>query len=132
MRPQTFFAALVPLFLVGAAAIAGPVEECSVQSGSQVEIGNCLVPVAEAADLVMAQALEFATADARETDAATGRAVAVPALEAAQQAWLAFRDQHCDYVGATFGGGSGTGIAIQGCRIEMARARADALMRFVH
>ena len=63
-------------------------------------------------------------------DDVTGRTVALPALEKAQAAWLAYRAIHCDYVGATFGGGSGTGIGINSCRIELGRSRAELLMRY--
>ena len=62
---------------------------------------------------------------AKELDDVTGRTVALPALEKAQAAWSAYRDTHCDYVGATFGGGSGTGIGINSCKIELARSRAE-------
>ena len=72
----------------------------------------------------------FAMAAARELDEITGRDAAVPALEASQAAWSAYRDAHCDYVGATFGGGSGTGIGIDACRVEVGRARVDTLLRY--
>ncbi len=75
--------------------------------------------------------LSFAMNAAKELDETTGRAVAEPALEAAQAAWDAYRNDHCDYVGATFGGGSGTGIAINSCRIELGRDRADTLLRYL-
>ncbi len=67
---------------------------------------------------------------AKALDAETGRPGTVAALEAGQKAWAAYRDDHCAYVGATFGGGSGTGIAIRSCRIDLGRARTDQLMRF--
>ncbi len=80
--------------------------------------------------MVRRHGLGFVTASAQELDTVTGRKVAVPALEAGQAAWVAYRDLHCEFVGATFGGGSGTGAAIRGCRIELGRARADALLEF--
>ncbi len=112
-------------------ATAGPVEECSVQFNSQIEIGNCVGAAEDAADAAMELALGFAMNAAAEIDDATGRSMAVPALEASQTAWIAYRDQQCAFVGTTFGGGSGTGIASHGCRVELARDRADALMEIV-
>ena len=108
-------------------AQADPSLECSVSASSQVEIANCLGEVAEAADTALATVLEFAQNSAAELDGITERDVAVPALETAQSAWLSYRDAQCEYAGALFGGGSGTGIEIQSCRIELTRARIKAL-----
>ena len=80
----------------------------------------------------MQVALGFAMEAAKSLDTVTEREAALPALEAGQAAWSAYRDQHCEYVGVTFGGGSGTGMAIRGCRIELARARTNALMGFTN
>ncbi|MFN9955020.1 MAG: lysozyme inhibitor LprI family protein [bacterium] len=71
--------------------------------------------------------LSFARAAAEQLDADTGRPESVPALEASQAAWEAFRDAQCGYIGSTWAGGSGTGSAIGACRIELARDRIDAL-----
>ncbi len=106
--------------------MASPDMECS--GSSQVEIAACLAEVEETVDGVVATTLGFATAAAKELDEVTGRDVAVKALEAGQAAWSAYRDAHCEFVGATYGGGSGTGIAIRSCRIELGRARARDLM----
>lgn len=102
--------------------------ECSIANASQVEIGNCLRAMEETVDKVVDIAMGFAMEAAQELDATTGRKVAVPALTSSQQAWSAFRDAHCEYVGATFGGGSGTGIAVSSCRIDLGRQRQSTLM----
>ena len=73
----------------------------------------------------------FAKGSAEELDTISGRAMASPALEAAQSAWSAYRDAHCEYVGAAFGGGSGTGIGVNSCRIQLGRDRAEELARVV-
>ena len=75
----------------------------------------------------MTVALGFVRSSAEELDQITGRTVAVPALEASQASWEAYRDAECAYAGALFGGGSGTGIEITSCRIELTRARTNAL-----
>ena len=129
------FCGVLPVLLVIVAATGAqgdPVMECGNQFGSQVEIGDCLADVEKNVDASIEVILGFAMNSARELDTVTERDVAVPALEAGQVAWAAYRDRHCEYVGSTFGGGSGTGIAIRGCRIELARARTDVLMKFAN
>ncbi|MCH8167628.1 MAG: DUF1311 domain-containing protein [Proteobacteria bacterium] len=106
--------------------------ECANQSGNQVEIGACLADIEKNVDAALEVALGFAMESAKELDTVTERKVVVAALEAGQAAWSAYRDRHCEYAGSTFGGGSGTGIAIRGCRIELARARTGALMKFTN
>ena len=108
-------------------ALADPSLECSVTASSQVEIGNCLVVVEENLIPTLAIALDGARASAQELDDITERSVAVPALDASQAAWEAYKDAQCDYAGSLFGGGSGTGIAIRSCRIEMTRDRIKDL-----
>lgn len=112
-------------------AFADPSLECSINASSQVEIGGCVAEAEKAVDQAIEVAYGFAMASARELDAVTDRAVAVPALEAGQAAWSAYRDAHCEFVGTTFGGGSGTGIAIRSCRVELGRKRVEELFKLV-
>lgn len=107
---------------------ADPSLECSVSASSQVEIGACVGEMLANAEQAMELALGFAEASAAELDGITGREMVVPALKAGQAAWQAYRDAHCEHVGSTFGGGSGTGIAINSCRVELTRARTAQLM----
>ncbi len=111
------------------AALADPATECG--GGSQVEIGACVADTLQRVDVTIEIYLGFAMRSAEELDEITGRKAAAPALEAAQAAWSDYRDAHCGYVGATFGGGSGTGIGINSCRIQLGRDRAQELMRYV-
>lgn len=113
-----------------AVALADPQLECSIDASSQVGIGECLNEAARVADATVALALEFAMQAAKGLDETTERTTSVPALTASQAGWEAYRDRQCEFVGTTYGGGSGTGIAIQSCRISLARARADDLMRY--
>lgn len=122
-------ATLVISLCVPSAVFADPATECG--GSSQVEIGACVAETLQRVDETIDIYLGFAMSSAEELDVATGRTVTVPALEAAQAAWLAYRIAHCDYVGATFGGGSGTAIAIVSCKIELGRDRAEELMRYV-
>jgi uncharacterized protein YecT (DUF1311 family) len=121
---------LAAAVLAAGPSAADPSMECSVTETTQVATGDCLAAAEKTVDAALDQALGFAVDAAKALDAETGRAAAVPALDAGQKAWSAYRDAHCAYVGETFGGGSGTGIAIRSCRIELARARTDVLMRF--
>lgn len=120
------------LAMVGwSAASADPSFECSMNSSSQVEIGNCVGEAETTVNQTIEVALRFAMESAAELDAATERDTAVPALKAGQSAWEIYRDAHCEFVGSTFGGGSGTGIAIRSCRVELGRARVKELMSFL-
>ncbi len=116
--------------LLAGAASADPALECGLDASSQVEIGDCLAATEARVDQTVTQALGFATAAAQALDDETGRPAAAPALEAGQAAWSAFRDAHCEFVGATWGGGSGTGGAIRACRIDLGRDRVGILMGF--
>lgn len=122
-----FRVTVVFAMLWGTVTYADPSLECSVASSSQVETSNCLANVAEAADVALQVMLDSAMQSAAELDGITERDVAVPALTTAQDAWAAYREAQCDYAGALFGGGSGTGIEIQSCRIEMTRTRIKEL-----
>ena len=132
---RTVFAGLAGLAMLAGGvtgANADPAMECDGGNVSQVEIHDCLVAVEKKVNAALATVFGFAMDAASELDKVTApRADTVPALKAAQKAWWAYRDSHCDYVGATFGGGSGTGIAVLGCRIELARDRSGELMKSI-
>ena len=100
------------LLAIPMAGWADPSLECSVTANSQVEIGACVGDMLTGAEQAMEIALGFAKSSAAELDEITQRDMTLPALEAAQAAWVGYRDAHCDHIGATYGGGSGTGIAI--------------------
>lgn len=118
---------LALIALLPVAAFADPSTECSIGLGSQVEIADCVAETEEKANAAMEIMLGFARSSAQELDDITGREVALPALEASQTAWQTYRDAQCDSVGAGFGGGSGTGIAIRSCRVELTRARTKEI-----
>lgn len=113
------------------AALADPTFECGMNASSQIEIGACVNEMLATVDQTLEVALGFAMESAKALDEATEREEAAPALEASQTAWAEFRDNHCNYVGATFGGGSGTGIGIASCRVELGRERIKTLLSLV-
>ncbi|CUK19307.1 hypothetical protein RUE5091_04371 [Ruegeria denitrificans] len=117
--------------LFSSAALADPTLECA-DANSQVEIGACVGEMEERVNLALEASYGFAVQAAKELDEVTGRVVAQPALESAQSAWEGYRDAQCEAVGASYGGGSGTGIAITACRVDLGRARVDELLRFAN
>ncbi|WP_109310621.1 lysozyme inhibitor LprI family protein [Ruegeria sp. AU67] len=117
--------------LFASAAWADPSLEC-FDAGSQVEIGACVGEMEKRVNMAVETSYGFAMQSAVELDEVTDRVVAQPALEAAQEAWRGYRDAQCEAVGASYGGGSGTGIAIASCRVDLGRARADELLRMAN
>ncbi|MFO1208599.1 MAG: lysozyme inhibitor LprI family protein [Amaricoccus sp.] len=122
--------AIAGLVLLPGAAAADPTLECGLDGATQVATGDCLAGVEAVVGRTVAEALGFAMEAAKALDGETGRPAAAPALEAGQAAWSAYRDAHCAYVGATWGGGSGEGGAIRACRIDLGRERVGVLMGF--
>jgi uncharacterized protein YecT (DUF1311 family) len=122
---------VLPFLLVPSITTADPALECNTGASSQVEIGECVAETEARVDAAVEAAYGFAMTSATDLDEVTGREVAVPALEAAQAAWTAYRDAQCEFAGATFGGGSGTGIAIRSCRVDLGRARVTELFRYL-
>lgn len=120
---------ILPFLLFSSAALADPSLECS-EASSQVEIGICVQAMEDQVNRAVETSYGFAMQSAKELDDVTGRSVAQPALEAAQTAWTTYRDAQCEAIGASYGGGSGTGIAITSCRVDLGRARVDALLNY--
>ncbi len=54
-----------------------------------------------------------------------------PALLDMQRKWIAYRDARCDYIGTQWGGGTGTGPAVQGCYMVMTGKQALFLQRML-
>lgn len=128
--PLALALTLAAPFLAATPLLADPTMECP--GGSQVEISVCLGDTLDRVDQAIVVALGYAQASASDLDETTGREDALPAIDAAQAAWSAYRDAQCEAVGAGFGGGSGTTIAIRACRIALGRARVDALLAMAH
>ncbi len=118
------------VFTLAGTGQGAPVDECALVSESEVEVGNCLVQVGRNMEILIDESLARALKTATRLDEDSERPMAVEALKAAQAAWQAYRDAQCEYVGATYGGGSGTGNAILSCRVELDRARLAELERY--
>ena len=126
MRLCLFVAFVLPAF--GAPAAADTAMECRVQASSEVDVASCVMAQARVVDQALDQALGFARDAATDLDDVTGRDAALPALEAAQTAWTAYRDAQCRYSATLFGGGSGAGIAEGACHVAITRERIAQLM----
>lgn len=123
-------ACIIAALLCPTLSYADPASECGVENNSQAQIANCLKDTAKRVDETIKQTLGFAVEAARSLDSTTGRKVVEPALEKAHAGWSAARDAQCEYVEATYAGGSGGSIANLSCRIKMGRERADLLLTF--
>ena len=126
--PRFLIAIVCAALVLPASGRADPTMECSLDAGSQVEIGTCVNAQLERVDAAMEQALQFARDAAAELDGVTEREAAGPALDAAQTAWERYRDGECAYQATLFGGGSGAGISEAACRVTLTRARIADLM----
>lgn len=106
------------------ACVGRAADDCSAGAGSNVEIGNCVERErrwwddrlnATYEDLMAAE--ENYMAEMAEIGASVPETSAP--LREMQRAWARFRDASCDYEGAQWGGGSGTGIAMGECAMRM-------------
>ena len=82
-------------------------------------------------DEIVAMYLDAAMKFAHEIDTITGETTAVPALEASQTAWLAYRDAQCAFLATTFAGDPGTDMAVGACKMNLGEDRARELAEFV-
>ncbi|KRS19913.1 hypothetical protein XM52_02180 [Roseovarius indicus] len=82
-------------------------------------------------DEIVAMYLDAAMKFAHEIDTITGETTAVPALEASQTAWLAYRDAQCAFLATTFAGDPGTDMAVGACKMNLGEDRARELAKFI-
>ena len=66
----------------------------------------------------------YGTRDAELRDLGSAAPPSVPALRAAQRAWIGWRDGYCAFEATTWGGGSGSGIAETQCRMQLTGEQA--------
>ncbi len=92
------------------------------------EVKRCYNDRVNEIDREVDRAYQRALAAAGELDAVTGHGDAVPALEESQALWRAFRRADCmDLQAKLAAGGSGTGVFIARCAIDMAKTRIAEL-----
>ncbi|GHD59096.1 lysozyme inhibitor LprI family protein [Jeongeupia chitinilytica] len=122
------------LLLAVGAAHAQPsppaISECDQRSANQADLSRCLGTLETGATQDRLNAEAAARAAMRRLEETTPDSHALGLFETDVAAYLAYRDAHCDWAGASFHGGSIAGVAMQTCRIDMDRHRADELSRF--
>jgi uncharacterized protein YecT (DUF1311 family) len=112
-----------------AAAQYAPPSACD-RLGSPYEQSACLEAALRRADAALNEAYRRAQAaiDADGMAGAADRAAWKRALQAAQRAWIAFRDADCgEVVGYEWHQGSGSGPATLACRLDKTERRAREL-----
>ena len=124
-----FVASLIAAIGLLESAAANPLVECGVLTSSNSRVPDCLQTQVEVSTRAMEEVLGLARAKAQELDEATDGDAAVLAVEASQQAWVAFRDTDCRLRGDLAASGSDAAAVQLACQIEMTRERMDELLR---
>jgi uncharacterized protein YecT (DUF1311 family) len=114
---------------MSASASADPILECRALAGDDVALEECLRTQLDISSRAMTEAQELARGAASQLDERTGTEGAVLGLEAAQQAWEAYRDVECQTIALFAGGGTAVEAAQLACYIRLTRARTDAMLR---
>lgn len=109
--------------------LSGPFRiDCEDSATSQVEMRACLQKVSKYVERTLDVASAAAAVEMRELDTVTSANIgAEQAFAVSRQAYGAYRDAACAAVGASYAGGSGTGIAILSCRQQMDWERANRI-----
>lgn len=126
MRAVHALASVLTAAAISASASADPILECRALAGDDMALEECLQTQLDISSRAMTEAQELARGAARQLDERTGTEGAVLGLEAAQQAWEAYRDVECQTIALFAGGGAAAQLA---CDIRFTRARTDAMLR---
>ena len=95
---------------------------CVRAAGPMSEVGVCAAQYAADVESVLKESYESTVRMDAKAPTELKRARA-----AAQAAWVRYRDAECLAVRASYSGGSGAGMAEQGCRANLAAARVRYL-----
>ena len=124
-----FVAPLIAAIGLLESAAANPLVECGVLTSSGSRVPDCLQTQIEVSTRAMEEVLGLARGKAQELDEASGADAAVLAVEASQQAWVAFRDTNCQLRADLAASGTDAEAMQLACQIEMTRQRMDELLR---
>ncbi|BCL75472.1 hypothetical protein JHS3_12080 [Jeongeupia sp. HS-3] len=126
--------ALLSLLLIAGLVHAEPsppaISECDQRSSNRAELSQCLGQLETGAVRDRLNAEAAARAAMRRLEQTTPASQALSTFETDVAAYAAYRSAHCAWAGASFFGGSIAAVAMQTCRIDMDRRRADELSRF--
>jgi uncharacterized protein YecT (DUF1311 family) len=126
MQPMIESACRAALTRARTAELRGPNPECPQGDSDQAAINRCLTGVYDRADTAMNGVWRDALASQQRTNA-PGAA----RLQAAQRAWLAYRDAHCESVANAELGAELAASQTILCRTAMTQARTQELENFV-
>ncbi|MEN9657729.1 MAG: hypothetical protein RL571_1194 [Pseudomonadota bacterium] len=111
-------------------AETSPPAQVECQASNQIALKDCLAKLAPQAEQDRKNAESAARVMMKNLDRITGHPAALPAFNQASKAYQSYQHAQCAWVGKSFAGGSGAGVAERACRIDLDRARADELWRF--
>lgn len=119
----------VMLFVLASSGAASAQEVDCANALTQIEMTYCAEQAYKAADgdLNLAYKLARAQARALDTDLGPDLAGAEAQLQAAQRAWIPYRDAACAAEGYQMRGGSGEAMLIYLCLERLTRARTEDL-----
>lgn len=101
---------------------------CEDSATSQVEMRACLREMLNYVERTLEVASAAAAVEMRELDTVTSADIgAEKAFEKSRTAYAAYRDSACAAVAASYAGGSGAGIAMLSCRLQMDWDRANRI-----
>jgi uncharacterized protein YecT (DUF1311 family) len=126
VRAVHAFTSALAAAALSASASADPILECRALAGDDLALEECLQTQLDISSRAMTEAQELARGAARQLDERTGTEGAVLGVEAAQQAWEAYRDVECQTIALFTDGGTAAQLA---CDIRLTRARTDAMLR---
>ncbi|MDP3525254.1 MAG: lysozyme inhibitor LprI family protein [Hoeflea sp.] len=128
---------LCAYLMLGASASAEDLPDC-IDPQTQMEMTYCAHLDYEEADKDLNALWPSVVAAARQNDEYVGeqaKSMGVPttveALRAAQRAWIAFRDAHCQYEAYEMFGGSAQPMIGSLCLAHMTRQRIEVLKQSV-
>ncbi|WP_164521459.1 lysozyme inhibitor LprI family protein [Iodobacter ciconiae] len=124
------FALTSILFAITAQAQPSPPAQVECDEANQILIKACLTKLAPQAIQDRKSAQTATRAMMKNLDRATGRPEAFAAFKQSTRTYEAYRQAHCAWIGKSFAGGSGAGIAELSCQIDLDHARANELSRF--
>lgn len=119
--------AVLPLLLLVCSAAPAQAAEPCAEEANTVAVNACLTRWVAAQDEALARAVARLRAAWREQDAVSGSPPVLPAFDAAQAAWEAYRRRECAARALIFGSGTGAAAASGRCELALSVQREAEL-----
>ena len=120
---------VMTVYAQAAVAESTALEECWREVDTRLELAPCLQNKLGDSNRVMADTTERVHESMRELESVTGRQLYVAAFEAAQRAFMQFREANCAWRYAQASPGTGAGDFQLSCLIAMTRSRIEELSK---